>query len=219
MNVHKTLAFIKHRMPVNLTCLRYVSVVLSALTLSCLASQSASFAEEIGQCDWTVSIQTREMTDYIPNPKSTLKPVVKAAISYRQSGTQLPEADTRYENLWYGKGKAIGCQRLHHFDVAKGDGVAIQVKHGGTIPTASECTAAADTIIRLLVDSYLNGNPLKAVLVPSYSFTQISAELQHRNFLPQAASMESPVFSFLSIHLRSESSGQSQTLYYSPQQL
>jgi hypothetical protein len=162
--------------------------------------------------DWEVIIKTEILKDYLSYSGSSFRPIVKAAVSYKETDKN---NITQYEDLWYRGCDPVGSKRYHRFQVKSGDGLAIRVTHKNSSPDNAETCAAANAIVRLLLDSYLNGNSVIAAIVPSNSFSLIASNLQRQNFYEAGPSTpDQPEFSSIVLELQSDPPGSKQTLNY-----
>jgi hypothetical protein len=190
---------------------RVAAFVLSCLLVICCA-KTAVTQDQVRGYDWEVLIKTEPLKDYLSYSGSSFHPIIKAAVTYKESGKG---GVTQYEDLWYRGCDPVGSKRYHRFQIRSGDGVAIKVSHKNNSVENAETCAAANAIVRLLLDSYLNGNSVIAAIVPGNSFSQISSNLQRENFyVAGPATPDQPEFSSIVIELQSEPPGNKQTLHY-----
>ncbi len=175
--------------------------------------------DSVRDYDWIVDIETRQLKEYLSYPGSGFTPVIEAKITYTQVSEPEPgttkKENVRYEDLFFKSCDPVGCRRYNTFDLTPGEGIAIRVKHNGPDTTTAETCAAGNCVTRVLLDAYLNGNMVIAALVPSASFSSIVQELHRENFHAQPEDpVETPQYSTIILHLRSEPSGQDQTMFY-----
>lgn len=189
---------------------------LGCLLAFCLAGFGApgvvTAQDQLRGYDWEVNIKTEPLKDYLSYSGSSFKPIIKAAVTYKDTdkGTT-----TQYEDLWYRGCDPVGMKRFHRFQVRSGDGVAIKVTHKSSSVDNAETCAAANAIVRLLLDAYLNGNSVIAVIVPANSFTFIASNLQRMNFyVAGPATPDQPEYSAIVLELQSEPPGNKQTLHF-----
>jgi hypothetical protein len=164
--------------------------------------------------DWTVDIKTQQLQRQFDYPGTKLTPVVKTELQYYPMDAQSNK--TKYEHIWYCKGKALGLERLHKFQITEGDGIAIKISHKTDDPTSGEYKAAANAILRILIDAYLNKNALVTVKIPPNSFSPISNELRSNPHIDTSGGgSETPVSSGVPIFLQTdEPDGPTLQLYY-----
>lgn len=191
-----------------------VASIASAIVLS--ASQSAKADLVDLPYDWVVQLETKPLKKQFEYAGSVFKPVDKVDVKYHPSKEQ--DNKTAYEQIWYHDGKPLGLERLHKFELPEGDGIAIEVKHKQGTSTSGEEKAAANAILRITLDAYLNKNPVALVRLPSDSFYDISAQLQQQGMMvaPDSSGVDgfaTPVESSVTLFLVSEPEGIKQTLY------
>jgi hypothetical protein len=191
------------------------SITIAAMTVisSIVSWQIPVFSNDLVQpYDWTVEIQTQKLTRQFDYPGSVLQPIVKAEIQYYS--TNAPANKTAYENIWFNNGKAVGLERLHNLDINQGDGVSLRIvgKTGALSP--EECKAAANAILRMTLDTYLNRNAVVTVRLPDSYFTQIISALQSNPHIVNAPDGVEPADATLSMFFQSESTLQRQQLFY-----
>jgi hypothetical protein len=191
-------------------------LVLSQSFFWSLASAQAAWAPY----DWTVTIKTERLDNQFDYSGSTLKPVVKGTVSYgRVSDTT---AGVKYEELWFCRGKPYGLERKGPLAIPQGDGVAIRVIHiddHGIIDnhaTPDELAAAADSILRVVVDAQVNQNIVHTIIVPAQSFSGICQSLQKQHFVVCADAVETPHLAGAYLFLVDDADKQRQSLRYSP---
>lgn len=162
--------------------------------------------------DWIISIETEKMKGYLDQKGSTLKPIVKATVSYKpgSGGTT-----TKFEELFYHNWIALGMRRYKPLSLGNSDQVAIVVTHKQPPPTPEETNATANAIVRIFVDAYLKGNAVTNVIVPDATMGQIVQNLKQANFYPgNEDAPDQPNFSSLILHLESASGASKQTMFY-----
>lgn len=195
-------------------------VVAGLVTVAGLASAMAMTATPSARADlvdlpydWVFQVETKPLPKQFEYQGSPLKPVEKIDIKYHPAKSA--DDKTTYEYLWYHDGKALGLERAKKFDIPQGDSIAIQVKHKNDSSTAGEEKAAANAILRVTLDAYLNKNAVALVKLPSDSFYDISGHLQSQGLqvAPDMAAEGTPLESSLTLFLVSEPEGIKQTLY------
>ncbi|HIA53466.1 MAG TPA: hypothetical protein EYN91_15485 [Candidatus Melainabacteria bacterium] len=191
---------------------RLASMFLGALSLSCLPN----FAEGLGRTyDWIISIETEKLTGYLDQKRSTLKPVVKATVTYKPGGGG---GATKFEELFYHNWIALGMRRYKPLALGSSDQVAIVVTHKQGQSTQEETSAAANAIVRVFLDAYLKGNAVTNIIVPEASLSSIVQNLKQANFYPgDDEKPDQPVFSSIILHLEGSPSGTKQTMFYAEQ--
>jgi len=163
--------------------------------------------------DWTVEVNTQQLERQFDYPGSTIAPVVKTELQYYSMAA--PENKTKYEHIWYGNGKPLGLERLHRLDITQGDGISIRIVHKHNPPAYDEHKAAANAILRVLVDAYLNRSPVVSVRLPLASFDTIAGQLRTNPRINTAADgADRTVDSGVPIFVQSEPAGRTLQLYY-----
>ncbi len=176
---------------------------------------NSSFAEDriTRPFDWVVEIETKELAKQFEYTGSHLKPIVKTHIVFYAT---VDEADKKsYEDIWYHNGKPCGLERLGNLTIRPGDGIAIKIKHKTDSPTEGEYKAAANAILRIILDANLNHNSVAIVTLPDGSYSPIISELRNQNAVdapPHDA--DHPLESVVNIFLQSGTDGPTQTLYF-----
>lgn len=198
-----------------------IAILLVVAPLGCVFMCGRGLSQDVTvrDYDWTVDIETEQLKDYLTYPGSRFSPVVEARITYSQVSQPAPGTQKKqnvpYQDLFFRSCDPVGCRRYNTFDLPPGEGIAIRVKHRGPDITTAETCAAGNCITRVLLDAYLNGNMVIAAIVPSSSFASVVQELRRENFFAQAeAPVETPQYSSIILHLRSDPPGQSQTMAY-----
>lgn len=195
---------------------KHNTLILGTLTacMTLLLSQSTGLCSfDQKPYDWTMDIKTQQLERQFDYPGSTLKPVVKTEMQYYPTAAE--DTKTKYEYIWYANGKPLGLERLHKLEITEGDGISIRVLHKTNSPTSGEFKAAANAVLRVLVDAYLNKNAVVTVRVPADSFNGITNELRNNPHINTGwGGADDPVDSSLPIFVQAEPSGQTLQLYY-----
>ncbi len=165
--------------------------------------------------DWIITIETEKVSGFLDQKQSTLKPVIKASVSYRPGKGG---AISKYEDLFYNNWIALGMRRYKPLALGNSDQVAIVVSHKQGQATPEELCASANAILRVFVDAYLKGNAVTNIIVPESSLSQIVQNLKQANFYPgDDEKPDQPVFSSIILHLEGSPSGTKQTMFYAEQ--
>lgn len=197
----------------SLACAPVLMLVIAAL--AGLVQFARSQDNYLQRYDWIIEAQMQELKGYVIYAGSTVRPIIKASITYKNTDAPSGSKPVKYEDLYFKGYEAIGCRRYHTLDLESGDGVAIRIKSKSQNVTLEQSSAAANAIVRLLLDSYLNGNSVVAVLLPRSSFERVVQNLQRANFYSAPpSSPDEPVDTAIILHLISEPPGSSQTMYY-----
>jgi len=194
-----------------------LAIVLIALLCPppCLADINADL-EDAGivdtylqrEFDWVMRVDIHD-TDYANYRKSQLRPLTEVAVSFRsfQRGVSLSDKPSElYEEFWYHQGTPVGMRRFRTLNIAP--------NHFGTIVVGTvgdHCAAAANVVIRLLLDLALKNVATSVVLVPQDKYDQIAAELARNNFFPTVQGNENPQ---INIHLRAYPSGKDRYYFF-----
>jgi hypothetical protein len=187
--------------------------VLAASVSVLLSSSAAQSTSQEKPYDWTMDIKTQQLERQFDYPGSTIKPIVKTELQYYPSESE--STKTKYQHIWYANGKPLGMERLHKLEITEGDGVSIRVVHKTDSPTSGEYKAAANAILRVLVDAYLNKNAIVTVRVPVASFNSIVNELRNNPHINTAFDgSDNTVDSSVPIFVQAEPSGTTIQLYY-----
>jgi hypothetical protein len=161
--------------------------------------------------DWILQAQTGVSASEFQHPSFTLRPIVAVAVKYFRANDETHK--TAFEELWYHNGKPLGIARARQLEMTPGQSVAVQVLES---PTAydPEHKAAANTIMRLVLNILIQHDKVSYVKVPDSSYWFIEQELVNRN-AQVAPSMESvPPQAKVVFQLQSEKSGQNQVVYF-----
>lgn len=163
--------------------------------------------------DWTIEVQTQQLARRFDYPGSTLTSIVKAVIRYYPTADEGNRTD--YESIWYNDGKALGLERLHGMGITQGEGVSLRIVPKTGHSSQQECKAAADLILRLTLDAYVNRNAMVTVRLADESFDRIIEEmLRNPHITRPTGGAEDPADAALSLFLQSESSDRREQLFY-----
>ena len=194
-----------------LVCLAFYCFVLAGLALSERALAQQGFQKTY---DWTIDLETDAVKGRLEYPGSKLNNLNRVKVFYHKGAKVEASKRTHYEDLWYQEDQIVGCRRDHKFTVKAGEHVAIRVRHASGA-SSGQAQAAADAIIRLVLDSYANGSMTSAVFVPADSFNEIVQRLGRLNFYPAGAvKPDQQVYTIMVLNLYSEPEGSQQTLHY-----
>lgn len=189
-----------------------LSACLVALTVLLGFSFEPVQAGETDPADWVVEISTQELHHYLQYAGSIFKPLIIARVVY--FNPQSLSSKYRYEDIFYHNGEAIGCRRKGRLAFGNNFDVSIFVAEKSSF-SASEKAAAANAIVRLLLDLLLKGNMVTAVVVPDSAFTEIVEGLKRQNFdVVGQAIPGKAAYGAIVIRLNSSPSGLKQTLCY-----
>lgn len=168
--------------------------------------------------DWTVEVKTNPLPHHFEYHESHVHGIERLHVTYQHTVTDdYPEPEkVKYEEIWYHKGKPLGLERKHKFEVSKGDGVSLLVTHKESSATNEECKAAANAIMRLILDANVNKNAVVNVRVQPDSFDRIRAALEELGCTSDIAGAdEHTLATAINIFLQTEpDADQTQILYY-----
>lgn len=192
-----------------------VRFVVSLLTGLCLCVSVAAGQQGFRKTyDWTIDLETEAVKDRLQIPSSKLDRLTRIKVFYHKGAKVDSTNRTHYEDLWYQDAQLIGCRRDHSFGLKPGEQLVIRVRHRENGST-SEAHAAANAIVRMVVDAYANGNMTSAVVVPVSTFNEIVQGMGRLNFYPASAPKpDEPVFTIMVLNLFSDPEGNEQVLHY-----
>jgi len=167
---------------------------------------------------WLVKIETDDMPSFFKYSGSKLSPFVESRISYGKIDINNPSNfdPTKYESLWYCNGKAFGLDRFTTFGVDQGVAVGMQISYKNVNPKVEDYKAAANSILRVLVDLRVNKCMLTTVTVPDESWGTIIDALAEEHYIPLVVRPEVAYTAPGAFFIRDESGSRKTTLWYSP---
>ncbi len=160
--------------------------------------------------DWVIRVETTALQRMFQYKGSALSPVTKLSLVYYPVAN--PDKPKPYELVWYHNGKPLGMERLGVLGLAQAEGTAIKIVNKGK-PGIEEDKASASIILRLMLDTYLNRNPVVLIIVPDDSYTGIIRELKAQGAKTGAPDPNSPEMRLFTMVLQSESAGTKEILY------
>lgn len=156
---------------------------------------------------WTVTLETREIRDKFIFKGSNLRNLVKVDVKYApQEGAATAR---KYEDIWLKEGKPLGLERYEPLSIPGDDDVTICVAPS-SCRSNNEQQAAADCILRVLLDLYKNGNVVPKIVVPCNAFDGIASNLENHDFSRSHSYQERAQ---LALYLQADN-GSATTLYY-----
>lgn len=193
-----------------------MAVSFGLFTFSLIAPAPQAMADNMVSqpYDWVLELETKALDRQFQYQGSTLKKIEKVQVTYYPAKDQ--ENKSKYEFLWFNQGKAIGLEKQKKLDIPQGEGVCLKVKHSSDSPTPEEKKAAANAILRLAVDTFINKNPVVQVRLPNSSYGEIVSELNNRGMqeAPNSADDFNNGFSSnLTLYIYSESEAMKTVLY------
>jgi hypothetical protein len=163
--------------------------------------------------DWLVTIDVKVFPDQLRYTGSTLNPLVKTYISYaKNDGTN----ESKYETLWFCRGKAYGLERVAPLSIARGAGVGIQVNFKSKTPGPSEFKAAAQSILRTYLDLRLNKDAVQTAIIPDDYFSDVTTAMADEHFQIVQRQLEIPVQLASSLFMQDVSDKHTQNMCYAP---
>ncbi len=130
--------------------------------------------------DWVVELETKPLERQFQYEGSSLKKIEKVQVAYYAPNKE--DEKVAYEYLWFNNGKAYGMEKQRKFDLPQGEGVCLKVKHKGGSSSSEERKAAANAVLRLALDTFVNKNPIVQVRLPNESYNDIVNEITSRGF-------------------------------------
>lgn len=197
---------------------KFLATALASISVLGFVATTAYGDEQIARpYDWTVELETRHMQDYFKYTGCQIKDIDKVRVTYQHTPTaENPDpAKTQYENFWYHDGKPLGMERQHDYEISQGDGVSILVKHRNDEVTDEECKAAANAILRVTLDSYLNKNAVVNVRIPDSSFDRVRDALIDQGCQEHTTTPDGSFASAINFFLQTDPDvTRAETLYY-----
>jgi hypothetical protein len=170
--------------------------------------------------DWTVRLSTQQLAQAFSYKGAALFPVDRIDATYYKNDQS---SSVKYEKLWYHAGKPVGLERQGAFGNASGqgipagEGVFIEVINKNGMPQDGELKAAANAIMRIWIDAYLNHSPLITVKVPAHSFNSIEGYLETQRCVEiPAGNVEQTRTGTMNFLLISEPKGLKAKMAYTP---
>ena len=136
--------------------------------------------------------------------------VVKASVFAFKPGDD--QNKIGYERFWFHDGKAIGVEKRNNLDCPPGSAVQIHVLQ--TSLSSQQTKAAANVVMRLVLDTLIHKREVAGVTVAANAFSAISQELQFRNghILPEG--QDPPRDAHVIFQLNADASNLKQTFYW-----
>lgn len=194
----------------HLIILTTILIVMAGVFLSWSQKQCQASARDF---DWTISATTEEMKDYFTFPGNNLNPIVKVRVVYKDKKTTKGE-DVPYEDLFFRGCEAVGLRRYSVLNITNTGLGSIRIQHKTEDAGSGETCAAANTITRLLLDTYILGDAPSVVVVPRTSFSAVAQDLRRQNFLPFDSNANDAIPASVILSLASEPDGNRQSMYY-----
>ncbi len=136
--------------------------------------------------------------------------VVKASVFAFKPGDD--QNKIGYERFWFHDGKAIGEEKRNNLDLPPGSAVQIHVLQ--TSLSSQQTKAAANVVMRLVLDTLIHKREVAGVTVSANTFSAICQELQFRNghILPEG--QDPPRDAHVIFQLNADASNLKQTFYW-----
>jgi hypothetical protein len=178
-------------------------------------SQAASNRSKAGgtmvKPDWIVEATTMP-TNFDPrSDRFSVRPEVTIQIKYFRIGER--EKAIVYEQLSYLNGRPLSLERKSDLPFNSSQRIAIRIRNNEP-PAPAETKAAANIILRLVLDILLHHDGIAVVLVPDSSYVTVRQELQDRKALVCSPGLPAPPNAKVAFQLQSEQSRLRQTIYF-----
>jgi len=185
------------------------TVILMASIVLHSCAQAASATD-----GWVVSMKGETLPGFLNYARSELYPVVKVSVTEQNLPAAAPASN--YEDLYFSSAHAIGCWRYETLQAQPGTMGIISVLNPQA--DSSQGHAIAGSIARVFLDLYTRKCILRAVIIPTASFSQVQTSLLNYGF--QVVSSFNPPESnhpLFTIELDSDPPGTTQTMSYCAQ--
>jgi len=193
-------------------CSMLIALALSTINIAHAQPGATALANQGSQTpDWILQAQTGVSDTDFQHSSFTMKPIVKVAVSYFRANDDTHK--TAFEELWFHNGKAVGIARDRQLEMTAGQSIAIRVLES---PAAydPEHKAAANTIMRLILNILIQHDKVSYVQVPDSTYWFISQELTNRSAQTSPSLESVPPQAKIVFQLVSEKSGQKQVIYF-----
>ncbi len=168
-------------------CLCYV-VAMPATTAQCADPDFVRSLER--QYDEILLVDVQSVPKFLQYNKSTLQPMHRMNVTVRKTGASLLLRGMQpplykaqvYEELWYHIGKAYGMRRYSTLQIPE-EQAAIYFHSEEMQGISNHIDAAANCVVRLLLDIVVSRGTLAAVLVPEECIDPLSNSLRQFNFV------------------------------------
>lgn len=136
--------------------------------------------------------------------------LVKATVCAFRQGDDQNKID--YEQFWFHDGQAVEMDKPRNVEFPAGSSVSIRVAQYTL--SRQQTKAAANVVMRLVLDTLLHKREVAGVTVPADAFTAISQELQYRkgHVLPEGK--DPPKNAHVIFKLIGDASDLKQTFYW-----
>lgn len=178
--------------------------------------------------DWIIQMEAQEVTDFVHfrNPDSKL--LVKVGITYRKS-TDATDKVTKYEDLWYKQTgsrsfEPISAKMYNPLVLRVGDQTVLRLTRKSqrgllgqsTDLTDAEVSAGTNSMVRVLLDAFLKGYTVTALIVPANSFPKVLQNMAVEHFQVASDDPSQTITSPVVIYLVGDPGSDQKSLYYSP---
>jgi hypothetical protein len=155
--------------------------------------------------DWGVYVEARNVDHYLEYEGSRLHPLTRVRIYFRsfsRVGILVPNTpSTKYEELWYYRGKSVGLRRYSHLDIPKDDiGAVIVGQPADKGDRSEQSQAIANALVRVLLDLHLKKALTSVVSIPREQYDEVCGELGRYGFQANSRVLDGAQ---MSIHVRS----------------
>lgn len=167
------------------------------------------------QYDWSIFLESLEVTNYLNYKGSKLHPLTKVRIFIQKSPRGNTEReDTEpfvYEDFWYYNGRCIGMHRKHKMGLPKDSSGVIVLRK--CADKSNQAVAATNAALRVLVDLQLAQVSTNLLMVSPENYEEIAAALSEfgffRGIIPSSGKQ-------LGLDLRSYPHGREERFYLLP---
>lgn len=128
---------------------------------------------------WLITISATSQANLLNFSNSSLTPAFEADVSMQSSASATPAI---YEKFWGAQGNTLGLQRSFTYNIPAGNTVAIKIVHDSTYPSHSENQLVVSALLRVLLDTQVNTNPVLYVTAPSDCYADLINCFEEQNF-------------------------------------
>jgi len=196
---------------------KILSIVLSALLLTSsgvqgLAKVHGPYNDEKIPPVAIMLLSAEEVPNYLDYRGSSLTPVVRVKVSYREIDKNRNNTEEKYEDLWYANGKPVGLVRYRPLALYRSQ---IMVRVDQQRLQECEIDAIANSIIRVYLDAALNDDTIYSCVVPDDSFHDVLSAFQlHQFYSPGSPDVSCPLDPAISLMLHAATSGQNRVVQF-----
>jgi hypothetical protein len=152
---------------------------------------------------WSLTVTGKPLNNYLNYQRSSLTPVTAVLVDYDSQQQHL-----EYETFCYSHGRALGCRQHHPLELQPGTAGIIRIAHLADFSQES-ARAAANAVLRTLVEVHQKRAILQYVAVPSDSFETIIAGFESNGFRRLQIRPDEAAGASVTLTLIAEPTGQS----------